>query len=268
MRESTQQGLTLTELLIAMALGSVLVLGVIQVFMSGKASYTVQESLARLQDNGRYADFFLERTLRQAGRPQERVPTNNFQPVDFRPDGSGEPATRDGGANGNGPDVVTVMYRSNTNCLGNNTNYGAQSMVDAEGALYARDQFFLDDENPPNLRCVGLGANGLPTPGNNQPVVEGVEDFQLLYGVDVDGDGQPNQYLRASDVPNLQRENIVSIRYAVLLRSEDAMGAAMRGTTTSDRRYAVLDAPMHGPFDDQRLREVFQSTVELRNRTQ
>ena len=268
MKRLSQQGLTLTELLIAMVLGSVLVLGVTQVFMSGKASYTVQESLARLQDNGRYAEFFLERTLRQAGRPQERVPTNNFQPVDFRPDGSGQPATRDGGANGNGPDVVTVMYRSLTNCLGNTTNYGAQSMLDAEGALYARDQFFVDDEDPPNLRCVGLGANGLPTPGNNQPVVEGVEDFQVLYGVDADGDGQPNQYLRASDVPNLQRESIVSIRYAVLLRSADPMGGAMRGSSASTRRYTVLDAPLHGPYTDNRLREVFQSTVELRNRTQ
>lgn len=61
-----QQGMTLLEILIAMALGTFLLAGVIQIFLSSKQSYRMQESMSRLQENGRFAMEFISRDIRMA----------------------------------------------------------------------------------------------------------------------------------------------------------------------------------------------------------
>ncbi|MCZ0955143.1 MAG: PilW family protein [Rhodospirillaceae bacterium] len=60
-------GLTLIELMVAMALGSFLLLGAMTVFTQGQAAFRVNESTARLQEHARLALAFLEDDLRMAG---------------------------------------------------------------------------------------------------------------------------------------------------------------------------------------------------------
>ncbi|MFS2123473.1 PilW family protein [Pseudomonas sp. Pseusp97] len=62
-----QRGLSLVELLIAMALGLLLLAGVIQVVLSSKRSYQSSVALAELQENGRFALEVLAQGLRNAG---------------------------------------------------------------------------------------------------------------------------------------------------------------------------------------------------------
>ena len=267
-----QGGLTLVELLIALVLGVVVVAGVIQIIMSGNASYKVQERLGRTQENARFAEFFLSRVLRQAGRPwlfgaPNGTPGPFFMPVDNLPDETGLPATRDGQPNGAGADVVTVMYRSDTNCLGNQTTYGAQVILDDAGNRYAKDQFLLDDGDPRSLVCRGLGADGLPVPGHTQPIVQGVDDFQVLYGIDTDGDGTVNSYDSADNLLPVEWLQIVSMRFALLINSAEPVRTDAAQGSAAERTYAVLDAPLRGPYSDGRLRQVFESTIELRNRS-
>jgi type IV pilus assembly protein PilW len=50
-----QSGLSLVELLVAMALGLFLIMGVVNVFLANKDSTQLENSLARLQENGRIA---------------------------------------------------------------------------------------------------------------------------------------------------------------------------------------------------------------------
>lgn len=61
------RGLTLTELMIAITIGLILVAGIIQIFISNKQSYLVQEASARNQENGRFAIQFLTKDIRMAG---------------------------------------------------------------------------------------------------------------------------------------------------------------------------------------------------------
>lgn len=61
-----QDGLSLVELLVAMAVGLFLVGGIIQVLVSGKASYRLGEAEARVQENGRFAIQLLAADLRAA----------------------------------------------------------------------------------------------------------------------------------------------------------------------------------------------------------
>jgi type IV pilus assembly protein PilW len=61
------RGVSLIELMIAMLIGLVLLLGLIQVFSASRVAYQTSEGLARVQENGRFAMDFLQRDLRMAG---------------------------------------------------------------------------------------------------------------------------------------------------------------------------------------------------------
>lgn len=62
-----QRGLTLVELLIALALGAGLMAGVVGVFVAMFQADRSQESVARIQESGRFALNFLTQDLRMAG---------------------------------------------------------------------------------------------------------------------------------------------------------------------------------------------------------
>ncbi|HBK46823.1 MAG TPA: pilus assembly protein PilW [Xanthomonadaceae bacterium] len=62
-----QRGLSLIELMIAVIIGSILILGLIQVFSASRAAYQLSQGIARNQENGRFAMDFLARDLRMAG---------------------------------------------------------------------------------------------------------------------------------------------------------------------------------------------------------
>jgi len=62
-----QRGLSLVELLIAMALGLTLLAGVLQVVLGSKRSYQHGVALAELQENGRFALEAMAQDLRNAG---------------------------------------------------------------------------------------------------------------------------------------------------------------------------------------------------------
>ena len=61
------RGVTLIELMIAMVISTIVLLGVATVYSSTKRSYKVQEEMARLQENARYAFNVMSRDIRGAG---------------------------------------------------------------------------------------------------------------------------------------------------------------------------------------------------------
>ncbi|MEM9102477.1 MAG: PilW family protein [Pseudomonadota bacterium] len=64
--KKSYSGITMIELLIAIALGSVVTAAVIQVFLSNKQTSRLQEQMSRLQENGRFAMEIISRDLRSA----------------------------------------------------------------------------------------------------------------------------------------------------------------------------------------------------------
>lgn len=60
-------GVSLVELMIAMAIGLFLLLGLVQVFAASRTAYQMSEGLARVQENGRFAVDYLQRDIRMAG---------------------------------------------------------------------------------------------------------------------------------------------------------------------------------------------------------
>ena len=88
-----------------------------------------------------------------------------------------------------------------------------------------------------------------------EELVEGVEDMQILYGIDTDGDGAANQFVRANNVSDWSQ--VTSVRIGLLLQSvEDNI-------TTTPQTYTFNDTTVTPT--DRRLRRVFTTTIGLRN---
>lgn len=66
-QRSMAQGVTLIELMVALLIGTVLVLGLVEVFAASRTAYQLSEGLARVQENSRFAMDYLQRDLRMAG---------------------------------------------------------------------------------------------------------------------------------------------------------------------------------------------------------
>ncbi|HTF97256.1 MAG TPA: PilW family protein [Cellvibrio sp.] len=62
-----QNGLSLVELMIAIALGLFLMAGLVQMFIGSKVTFTAQQGLSRVQENGRLAIEFISSDVRMAG---------------------------------------------------------------------------------------------------------------------------------------------------------------------------------------------------------
>lgn len=139
--------------------------------------------------------------------------------------------------------------------------------------------------------CADDRGNAVPalyrtTPATATPeaVVCGVENMQVLYGIDTNGDEEPDNYARAPNVGNAARwREVVSLRIGLLLRTVDEYGAE------ADPR-PVKNLLKGGAFDtlaaceadagganrgcvavaDPNLRvrrRVFSTTIFMRNRT-
>ena len=62
-----QHGVTLVELMIAITISSIVMIGISSVYTSSKRSYKLQEEFSRLQENGRFAINHITRFVRSAG---------------------------------------------------------------------------------------------------------------------------------------------------------------------------------------------------------
>ncbi len=62
-----QQGLSLVELMLALALGIVVVTGIVQLFVGNSQTYALINGQSRMQENARYALEFVSRAARNAG---------------------------------------------------------------------------------------------------------------------------------------------------------------------------------------------------------
>ena len=91
-------------------------------------------------------------------------------------------------------------------------------------------------------------------------LVEGIENLQILYGEDIDGDGVPNQYRAANFV--IDFGNIVTLRVTVVANSIDNVGS----TSNTTLGCATQDC-ITGEDYDGLLRRSFSQTIMLRNRS-
>ena len=73
----TQSGLTMVELMVALAIGSFLIIGAVQIYNQSRQAFVINESIARVQETAQFALDTLENDLRMASNwGQNSRPTN------------------------------------------------------------------------------------------------------------------------------------------------------------------------------------------------
>lgn len=90
-----QRGVTLVELMVAMVVGLILVLGATQMLLGSKQSFLLQQQLAVMQENARFVLARMSRDIRQAGMfgcldlqrlsssTRERLPAEFAEPIGY-----------------------------------------------------------------------------------------------------------------------------------------------------------------------------------------
>jgi len=228
--QTRQQGLTLVELMISVVVGLILIAAVFNMYMGNVRSARFTDGLQAIQENGRYGVSVLQRSFRLAGFSPISGVAGEIEAFDFE--------------NADGTSL-TIQTRQRFDCNGLDTT--------ATGGL-AVNTYTL------NTTTDELICTGNQDESTGMPIVEGVEQFRVLYGIDDDDDPltcEPQQYVPFDT--SLQSSQVVALRFALLVNS----GKPIR-TRNSTETFMVLDVP-YTTDNDRLVREVFSGTVLLRN---
>lgn len=138
--------------------------------------------------------------------------------------------------------------------------------------IYFIDSNDNDSDGIPTLKRAELGAGGF----NIVPLVEGIENFQVEYGIDTNCDGGADVYTAAPDAyagtytapctpPLLAWQNVVSVKLHVLARNTDqTIGYTDQKAYTLGLK-ADGSPNTIGPFSDSYKRHVYETVVRLTN---
>lgn len=241
-----RNGFSLVELLVALLLGSLISIAATQLFLVNRQADNLQQGLSSVQDQGRFIFDYLSRDLMQAGHD----PDSAVEPFLFDV-GSTQRSLDDSPS-----DTLVMRVNGGIDCVGNPGFNGIK-------------KYHVGGDR--NLICVEYIDNvGAWDDVNSESLINNVEAFQVLYGLDYDslgesGYGQADAYVPASlAVGATQR--IVSARFAVLLSSDRVVGfdASLAPAAIQLLDQSIDDAD-NVNLDDGRMYRVYSSTVALRN---
>ena len=171
-----------------------------------------------------------------------------FQISNANPGGAGTVVHNTGSA------TVPGNYNAtNPGCPGANAHC-LSKVYGADASIYRVQQI---------VYTVGTGSEGEPALfRNGAEFLDGVEDLQILYGEDTDapgsaGEGIANYFVPADQVADMER--VIGIRIAIVARSSND-----NLVTGNLQSFAVLGA--NETAADRRIRRVYETTVNIRNR--
>ncbi|WP_148300841.1 PilW family protein [Shewanella marina] len=124
--------------------------------------------------------------------------------------------------------------------------------------------YIRSDGDIPVLRRQALRVGGMRKAGSFEQLVEGIENFRVLYGIDDNGDGSADSFIPAANVTDTMWDNqdfarIVAVRLYLLVRSIE-----QDRSYTNNVVYQLGDKTI-GPLNDNYRRKVMSSTIMLDN---
>jgi type IV pilus assembly protein PilW len=257
-----QRGASLIELMVGITIGLLIVLAAVGTLMFTSLSSTAVNDTTRLQQKAEIFFRLFRFQVEQAGAISISSLSDNYE-VEFNKDYTGLSSALTGlpsttqvsvhGVNGSGTtaDTLRVSYQHEGNgrdCLGI-----APPAADANKRI--SNEYTVNAAL--ELNCVG-GNNT----GGAQAIIDGVEDFQVIYGIKTYPNNSPldpttysYQFFRANQVTNWDAVSAVSI--CLQLRSD----------STSHPRVGTLPIGCAGTAmpSDGRLHKAYTRIYSLRN---
>lgn len=256
-----QAGFSLVELMIGLALGTLITISAVQLFSTNQRTFALQRALTEIQEQGRFTLDFIARDLRRVGFTRPAIGGEAgviLEPIDLL--GINIQGSVDNGGDPEVSDQLRISYHGDQDCEGD-TAVVEQLVVNSYVVTADGDLVCTGSLPPAASTAVVEDVND---PANGTVLISGVDSFQVLYGIDPTVNGVPNvaRYVPADEVAG---EPVLSIRIGVLLRSGDAS----LGQIAADiRDFTVLDQELEGgnpPLVEQGIRRLFVTTVRVRN---
>lgn len=239
-----QHGLSMIELLIALAISSFLILGITQIYIDNKRNYIFQQNQSANQENGRFSLLLLEQELRKAGYRRivqdsrelafPAVTVNGCPAFD-----AGEVATPT--ADGQG---VCIRYQRASN-----------TELDCHGNV-------IGNNNPVTIRFEKTATGDLNCHVNGGPaatLISGINQIAFEFGFDTNADRVADAYLSAADTL-ITPGSVVAVRYATLHESQSDRIAIEADSYNFPLANTTAATPA-----DRKLYKSVQGTTTLRN---
>lgn len=249
----SQRGMTMAELLVAMAVGLGVLLAAASVFVWVNRSFASQVETAAMDDAGRYALEVVARAVRQSAFADWEQHAAGFGTAAPAPlaglDARSVTRTGFGIDNApaiavNGSDVLAVRFPG----TGMPPN-GDNTTLDCAGFSIHRDEegwsiFYVarNAQGVAELRCKYRGNSNWSA----DAVVGAVDSFQVLYGLDGDTDGTPERYLNATALAELDAGLVLA--GATLAEREADLRRRTHWKKIASVRVSLL---LHGPHSKQ-----------------
>jgi type IV pilus assembly protein PilW len=219
---TSQRGLTLVEIMIALTISLLLIAGTIQIWVNTKQTYRVGDALSRIQENGRFAIEFMAHDLRMAGNwgcAKPDVVKNNLNNAGGVNFGGGALAGMDGAAGA--ADSITVRGAFGAGIKVQPpfmTSLSSDVQIPAGNKFKQNDIVLVSDcasadlfqatNTNPGMGQLARNA-GAGSPGNAvnelQKLYKGnatvYEARQITYSVGVGADGQPTLFRSVNGKP-------------------------------------------------------------------
>lgn len=264
-------GFTLIELMISILITTVILSAVFKLFVSNTLSYNLQQSIASVQEEGRFAAQSLSQSLMVAGFSQTNpskapirlqnqaegalVSVKRNEPNAAGQTSNAEQYTQNGTGNNTKFDQIVLLVSGGHNCAGSDV------WPNIPGNNHWK-YFYVNDDF--QFICADSA-------GNNEQIAGGIEAFQVQYGVDTNtinnpGYLQPNTYVTTP----LASHRVVAVRFGLIVRSRSTVKSAQQypadhTMTLLDQTFGKGQGNNQLDFDDGHLRRLFFSTVKLRN---
>jgi type IV pilus assembly protein PilW len=283
-----QAGFSLIEVVVAMAIGLLVVGAVLATYLSASQGQRVQASTAQMDEDAQIALRLLSSELMQAGysAPVGLLPAGASPPGFARARienpllecGSG-PLGRSGACadpppnNQMGIFALVVRYEAThsntsvsdnwpTDCLGSSLRFALTN-----GRAIVTNRYYLSNSaGVLSLQCLGSALSSSGVAISSAPLVSNIESLRLWYG-QANGGGitaQPVRHVPAAELAgnaDAAFARIVSVRICVIARSADAVAGLDASVLSS-----YLDCDLRTQIStDRRLRRAYFTTVALRN---
>ena len=288
-----QTGISLVELLITLALGVIMIGAALQSMLGSRSAFLVTQELSQVQENGRFALEILGRDVRMAGYPpkysqptsiDERLSQLPFL-VDSCSDGAGVPnaavCTVDGSTVGTGNDANGRPNSDQFAILidpepddGTETDCTGATLLPIEqvaNVYYVAD---TDGDGVFSLMCRGWSTTDGAWNQNStaQPLIDGIENMQVLYGVNNGETNGVSGYISANEI-NLDPASpphwgqVEAVRIGLLASAGVTQGIG----DPIPKQYVLLDSGLisyhldANGFVDNFNRQIYTATYTLNN---
>lgn len=244
MIQHKQRGISMIELLITLAISSVLILGVTQIYVDNRSNYLFQQGQAENTENGRYALLVLERQLAKTG--YRRSPDDSFE--------FAFPAASQSGCGFAAGQTIVWDNANNALCLRYQPRDNDDLSCDyKKPSDQAPSLTGLDEPYKPYshsiVERITLADGALTC--NGAALVTGVSAMRFDFGVGPVGVRSVTEYTTSPDKP------IRNLRYSLLMASE-------RGNRQGMSSAAFKEWNNTDPTDN-RLYYTVSSSMTLRN---